>query len=238
MVMAPPTTRDSAGSPCFHGCRAFLHRYFPPWTPPSYPLNLSLCNQQQPPPWDCSTIPKLQFPATAPSRGSESLFGVCIAAARTIWFSFHLGCCFTLSLKCFSSDSDSCPDVGIRLLLQFPHLLRAGPVLLTLLFFPFSSFIPLSFASFYIFFSACQVLLSALSWCSVCTCVWRCIPDVSMERDILHVHLLLCHLVLSLIPFLREERLFSDRSCTACTFLRTFGKSQAWIPGSLIGAQK
>ena len=23
--------------------------------------------------------------------------------------------------------------------------------------------------------------------------VWRCIPDVSMERDILHVHLLLCH---------------------------------------------
>ena len=43
--------------------------------------------------------------------------------------------CFTLSLKCFSSDSDSCPDVRIRPLLQFPHLLRAGPALLTLLFF-------------------------------------------------------------------------------------------------------
>ena len=42
--------------------------------------------------------------------------------------------CFTLSLKCFSSDSDNCPDVGIRPLLQFPHLPRAGPVLLTLLF--------------------------------------------------------------------------------------------------------
>ena len=25
--------------------------------------------------------------------------------------------CFTLSLKCFSSDSDNCPDVGIRSLL-------------------------------------------------------------------------------------------------------------------------
>ena len=25
-------------------------------------------------------------------------------------------------------------------------------------------------------------------------CIWRCIPDVSMERDLLHVHLLLCHL--------------------------------------------
>ena len=27
-------------------------------------------------------------------------------------------------------------------------------------------------------------------------CVWRCIPDVSMETDVLHIHLLLCHLVL------------------------------------------
>ena len=37
--------------------------------------------------------------------------------------------CFTLSLKCFSSDSDNCPDVGIRPLLQFPHPPRAGPIL-------------------------------------------------------------------------------------------------------------
>ena len=43
---------------------------------------------------------------------------------------------FTLSLKCFSFDSDICPNVGIGPLLQFPHLLRAGTVLLTLLFFP------------------------------------------------------------------------------------------------------
>ena len=44
--------------------------------------------------------------------------------------------CFILSLKCFSSDSDNCLDVGIGPLLQFPHQLRAGPILLTLLFFP------------------------------------------------------------------------------------------------------
>ena len=44
--------------------------------------------------------------------------------------------CFTLSLKCFSSESDSCPDVGIWPLLQFCHPPRAGPVLLTLRFFP------------------------------------------------------------------------------------------------------
>ena len=42
----------------------------------------------------------------------------------------------TLSLKCFFSDSDLCPNVGIGPLLQIPHVPRAGPVLLTLLFFP------------------------------------------------------------------------------------------------------
>ena len=44
--------------------------------------------------------------------------------------------CFILSLKCFSSDSDNCPIVGTGLLLQFSLPPRAGPVLLTLLFFP------------------------------------------------------------------------------------------------------
>ena len=50
--------------------------------------------------------------------------------------------CFNLSLTCFWSGSDSCPSVGIRPLLQFPHWLRAGPVLLTVLFIPL---VPLSY---------------------------------------------------------------------------------------------
>ena len=50
--------------------------------------------------------------------------------------------CFTLSLKCFSFGSDNCPGVGIGPLLQFPHPLRAGPVLVTLLFSPL---VPLSY---------------------------------------------------------------------------------------------
>ena len=79
--------------------------------------------------------------------------------------------CFTLSLECFSFDSDNCPAVGIGTLLQFPHLPRVCPVLLTLLFFTFSSFILLCFVWFYIFFSTDQVLLSALSWCSACISV-------------------------------------------------------------------
>ena len=45
MVMAPPLTRDSAVSPCFHGCLAFLHQHFPPQSPPSHPLiHLSTVN--------------------------------------------------------------------------------------------------------------------------------------------------------------------------------------------------
>ena len=47
---------------------------------------------------------------------------------------------FTPSLKCFSSHSDNCLDVGNGPLLQFPHPLRTGPVLLTLLFFPLIHF--------------------------------------------------------------------------------------------------
>ena len=116
--------------------------------------------------------------------------------------------CFTLSLKCFSSDSDNCPHVGIGPLFQFPNPLRAGPVLLTLLFCPPSSFILTSFAWVYISFSTAQVLLLALSRCSACTCVGRCISDVSVETDVLHVHPLLCHLVL---PPVHKLLLFSSQ---------------------------
>ena len=91
IVMAPPPTCDSAVLPCFRGCLAFLHRDFPPQSPPSHPLYLSLRSQQQPSPWDCSTIPNLQLPIAVLYRGPTSLSGD-IAVAKTVWFSLHLGC--------------------------------------------------------------------------------------------------------------------------------------------------
>ena len=114
--------------------------------------------------------------------------------------------CFTLSLKCFSSDADNYPAVVIGPLLQFPHPLRAGPVILRLLFCPL---VPLSY---WVFFVVLYILFhwsgtpihSQLVFC-MHFCVWRYIPDVSMERDVLHVHLLLCHLVLQLIIFLCQS---------------------------------
>ena len=92
MVMVLPPMCDSAVSLCFHGCPAFLHQHIPTPSPPSHPLSPSLCNKQQTALWDCSTIPKLQVPTAVPSRGPVSLSGVCVATARTVWFSFYLGC--------------------------------------------------------------------------------------------------------------------------------------------------
>ena len=109
--------------------------------------------------------------------------------------------CFTLSLKCFSSDSDNCPNVGIGPLLQCLHWLRAGPALLTLLFFPL---VPLSYQvlcgslySFPLFRYSCPLsagVLHALlcvqvySWC---TCGERCsrhpptpLPSCSPRIDV------------------------------------------------------
>ena len=138
MVMAPTPMCDSAVSPCFSGCLAFFHRHFPPQSPPQHPLNLSLHSRQQPSPWDCSPIHKLQLPATAPSRGPASLSWVYCSKDCLILIPFSLLqiSCFTFSLKCFSSHSDNCLDVGMEPLLQFPHPPRAGPVLQTLLISP------------------------------------------------------------------------------------------------------
>ena len=137
--------------------------------------------------------------------------GVCMATSRTvILISFRLPqiSCFTLSLKCFSSNSANCPNVGIGPLLQFPHLPRAGPVLLTLLFFPL---VPFSYwvlhdSRYYIPLVTYSCMLSGGVLHELC--VWRCIPDVSVKRDVLHIHLLLRHLVLSLFYFY-----FFDSTC-------------------------
>ena len=185
MVMAPPPTRNSAVSPCFHCCLAFLHRYFLPQSPPSHPPDPSLHSQQQPSPWDCSTIPKLQLPAIAFSRRSASLSGVCMTAARTIWFSSHLGyhrLAVSLSALNVSPLTQTIARMwGLESCLSSPTSSPTNtPV------FPPSSFVLLSFVRVYIFFYAGQVscMLSAgvlhallcLRVYSWCTRGERCTP--------------------------------------------------------------
>ena len=140
---------------------------FPPWSPPSHPLNPSFCTQHQPSPWDCSIIPKVQLPAAAPSRGPVFLSGVCMAAARTVWFSFHLGChrsAVSLSaLNVSPLTQTTAPVWGSDQYFSFPHSLRTRPVLLTLLFPPlvpsFYQILPGSVCSFPLVRYSC--LLSA-----------------------------------------------------------------------------
>ena len=86
--------------------------------------------------------------------------------------------CFALSLKCFSSDSDNCPNVGIRPLLQFPNPLRAGPVLATLLFFP------LVLSSIWVFLGSIYSFLLIRYSCSLSTGVLHACTSVS-ERAFL-----------------------------------------------------
>ena len=98
---------------------------------------------------------------------------------------------FSLSLKCFSSDSENCPALGIGPLLQFPHLLRAGPVRLTLLFLPLlPSSYQLLHGSLILFHWSGTPVFSQLGFC-MHFCVWSCIPNISVERDVLHIHLFL-----------------------------------------------
>jgi len=90
--------------------------------------------------------------------------------------------CFTLSLKCFSSDSNCCPNMGIFSPASVPLPTKGSPVLLTLLFPP-SSFVRPSFPWICIFFSADQVFLFALSWCSAYTYVSEGIFLMYLWRD-------------------------------------------------------
>ena len=151
----------------------FLPQGFPTKSPPSHPLCQPLHSLKQLSPWIApqslnSSSSCCPFQGTSiPVRGKYGCGKDCLIL---ILFRLPQISCFTLNLKCFSCDSDSCPSVGIGPLLQFPCPLRAGPDLLTLLL-SLSSFVLLSFAWFFVFFSAGQVLLSALSWCSASTSV-------------------------------------------------------------------
>ena len=143
-MTAPSPTCDSAESPCFRGCPAFLHRHFPPQSPPSS-RSVSLQSTA------ALTLGLLHNPQTSGPRHCtfqgthvhvQGMHGCGKDYLSLIPFRLPQSSCFSLSLKCFSFDSDNCPDAGIGPLPQFPHPLRAGPVLLTLLFLPL---VPLSY---------------------------------------------------------------------------------------------
>ena len=140
--MAPTLMHDSAVSSCFLGCLAFLHRLSHHNLLPHIPsislstVNSSPCPRIAPQSLNSSSNPCAFQGICAPVWGMYGYYKDCLIL---IPFKLPQISFFTLSLKCFSSDSDNWPAVGIGPLLQFSHQLRAGPVLLTLLFFPLVS---------------------------------------------------------------------------------------------------
>ena len=138
------------------GVPACLHRHFPPQSPPACPLGPAPHSQQQTSPWDCPTV-------AVPSGKHASLSGVLVAATRilcVILISFGLSqiSCFAPSLSCFSSGCGNRTPASVPPLAEGRSSPTSSP------FFPPTSFILLSFAWPYKFFSGGQVLLSALSF--------------------------------------------------------------------------
>ena len=144
------------------------HHHLPhiPW--------IRLRSQQQPSPWDRSTIPNLQLPATALSRRPTFLPSICMAEARAVWFSLHLGCHRSAVSLSVLNVSPLTQTVALLWGLDRtpasvppPAESRSSPTNT-----PVFSLVPLSYrvsAGFCIFMSTSQVLLSAVSWCSACT---------------------------------------------------------------------
>ena len=97
-----------------------------------YPVSISLHHGIAPQSLNSSSQP-LHLPGyLLPLQG---MYGYSKDSLILIPFRLPQISCFTLPLKCFSSDSDSCPYVRIRPVFQLPHLLRPCPALLTLLIF-------------------------------------------------------------------------------------------------------
>ena len=107
-----------------------------------------------------------------PSREPESLSGACTAPARTVWFSFHLGCYRSavslLALNVSPPTQTIARGAQVSVSVPLPAEDRSSPN--TSAFSP-SSFVLPSFVWFYMFFPSCQLLLFTLSWCSAHTSV-------------------------------------------------------------------
>ena len=96
-------------------------------------IHLSAVNSSPAPQSLNSSSQPLCFLGTCiPVPVQGTMYGCSKDCLILIAFKLPLVSCFCL--KCFSSNSDNCPDVRIRPLFQFQP--RAGPILLTLLFFP------------------------------------------------------------------------------------------------------
>ena len=122
---------------------------------------------------------------------------VCMAATRTVWFSFHLGChrsAVSLSALSVSPLIRKLPWCGDRTPASV-LLLGRGQVQANwnLFFLLLPSSYRVCVGLYILFCWSGTPVPSQLVFC-MHFWVWWCIPDVFVERDVLHVSLLLCYL--------------------------------------------
>ena len=203
-MATPSSACHSTVLPCFHGSLGFLHSIPDCGFPPSHPLRLSSHSQQQ------SSSPGLlsnpHAPASSPCAhqqkhvpvpgmqggGTDHLCPVCHKLAFS--HSSHCPRWFSSVLTNFLIGKRVFPDAGTSPLLQLPSR-GAGPIPLPLLFFLPSFFHSTwlcrgLYCPFWCPRSSASVQLLFCENCSIC----RCILGASMERDELHIFLLLHHL--------------------------------------------
>lgn len=201
-----------AGRPC-PGCPGFLLRPFPRQTPgPQVPSGVSPQSTA-----DHAATGSLQDPgAPAPSPAPPRDMGPCMPLPGTY------GCC-KVCLRGFSSpfrrSQTSCFTLSLGVLLlcplnsfplslqgrprwdrapaSVPHPPRAGPGPLTLFLPHFLHPAEFGVVLYSLPVARCSCLLSsARSFCKIAFCVSaRCLPEVSLETEELHTHLLLCRLI-------------------------------------------
>ena len=161
MVMAPPPVHDTAVSPCFHGCWAFLHRHFPAQSSPSHSLEPSLHSQQQPSPWIAPQSPNSSSQPLHPPGYLRSCPGYVWLQQGLSLIPFRLPQISCFSLKCFSSDSVTLMWGSDPCFSSPTSQGRSSPINTPV--FPSSSFVLPSSAWFYMLSSTGRVLLSTLS---------------------------------------------------------------------------
>ena len=192
MEMALSPVCDSAVSPWLHVCLAFLHKHFPLHLLPQVLLSCLPAVNSKP-------CPGIAFQSLCSSSQLLHFLGdVCpcpeyiwLQQGLFVWLSFHLDChrsaaSLSNSLKCFTSSHTVVLMWGIWPLLQFLYPPEVNPVLLS--FFLPSFLCPIEFCIvlYILFWWSGTPVHSQLVSCKI-FCVWRCIPDVSMERDVLHI---------------------------------------------------
>ena len=116
IVTAPPAMHDSAVLPCSHGCRASTGISHHNFRPHLLSIRLSEVNCSPRPGIDPQSLNSSSQPLRLPGDPvpMQGMYGFSKDCLSLIPFRLLQICCFPLSLKCFFSDSDNCPDVKIR----------------------------------------------------------------------------------------------------------------------------